>query len=135
MRDFAAGLDRDWYMFSTDVKAAYHSMKVPKRCQQYLCFHVYGQYFCFQSCPFGLAPLCRIFQLLAGAVSSFTRGILGIHAVMYIDDLAGKGLETPRWMKELLSTVRGIDLASARACLDARVPPRIRQFSPYFLRI
>jgi hypothetical protein len=104
LREFASGLEKEAYMFSSDVKSAYHALKVPVSSQRYLCFYLHGEYYAFCAAPFGLSILCRIFQrLFADTITSYLRRVLMIHAVQYIDDLAGTGPPVPHWIVQLLA--------------------------------
>jgi hypothetical protein len=64
LSEFLAHVERNDWLVSTDAKACYHTLRVPKNCRKYMCFRVYGQTYALASATFGICPLSSIPSVL-----------------------------------------------------------------------
>ena len=67
-------LERDDYMFSSDLKSGYHHVDVAEAHQRFLGIEWGGAYYVFTVLPFGLSTACYV--LLSYCVLWFDIGVL-----------------------------------------------------------
>ncbi|CAI7889972.1 unnamed protein product [Closterium sp. NIES-53] len=75
----------DW-MLSVDLKSGYHHVDIHPTCWKYLGFQFEGNYYFFQSLPFGLAIAPFIFTQLIKQLARRWRS-LGWWVIPYVDDI------------------------------------------------
>ncbi|CAI7860190.1 unnamed protein product [Closterium sp. NIES-53] len=75
----------DW-MLSVDLKSGYHHVDIHPTCWKYLGFQFEGNYYFFQSLPFGLATAPFIFTQLIKQLARRWRS-LGWRVIPYVDDI------------------------------------------------
>ena len=95
------------YIFSFDLKSAYHHIEIHKLSREYLGFHWMGKYYVFNVLPFGISTAGYIFSKVMRQVVKFWRS-KGIRIVMYLDDGFGGGSNLQE--AELVSEVVQSDL-------------------------
>lgn len=78
------------YIFSFDLKSAYHHIEIHELSREYLGFKWQDRYYVFNVLPFGISTAGYIFTKVMREIVKFWRS-KGIRIVMYLDDGIGGG--------------------------------------------
>lgn len=79
-------VQREDYMGRLDLKDAYLSVPISKKCWGYLRFRWGGQNYEFRTLPFGVASAPRVFTKLLRPVAAMMRR-RGVRMIIYLDDI------------------------------------------------
>jgi hypothetical protein len=92
LREFQRGLEQDDDIIVMDFKSAYHSVAMHQASETWLGFalDIDGEtvYFVWRVLPFGLNIAPWVFSRLSTTLTAWLRQVLGLHCLIYLDDLA-----------------------------------------------